>query len=170
VSAPCRRLLGDPSGERYGHGYPNRRRGRAPSPFGRYMRSRRSQWGFTVLLGLLLGETAWNATVPMAGIAPGALEVGVFAWLCLVFVGVELMVWFVPLTVIDDRGIRRHGLTRPRRIGWDEVADFSGEAYGRSARVFVHLHDGRRVRLYGVPAAAAPGLLNLIGSVPPSAV
>jgi hypothetical protein len=139
-----------------------------PSPFGRYMRSRRSQWGFTVLLGLFLAESVWNATVRTTGWKPGAWELGVLVEACVVFVVGELMLWVIPLTVIDEQGIRRRGLTRPRRTGWDEVEDFSGEAYGRSEWVFVHLRDGRRVRLHGVPAPALPRLFRFIESAPPS--
>lgn len=136
------------------------------SPFGRYMRTRLARLGFTVGPALLVATTAWPVAAPIAGLRTTGLEVGALVWACVVFVGIQLSIWLVPMTVINERGIRRT-LNRPRRIAWDEVEDFSIEAYGPSAWVFAHLHDERRVRLYGVPAAAVPGLSRLIGSVPP---
>jgi hypothetical protein len=141
-----------------------------PSPFGRYMRSRRARLGLTVGPALLVAATAWPVVHPVAGLRTTAFELVTLVWVCVVFVGIQLSIWLLPLTVIDEHGIRRRGLSRPRRIGWDEVGDCSVEAYERSAWVFVHLRDERRVRLYGVPAEVAPGLLRPIRSAPPAAV
>ena len=134
------------------------------SPYGSYRRSSLARLGFTVGPALLV-TTAWNTASPVPGVRTTAWDLSALIFSCIVFVGIQLGIWLVPLTVIDERGIRRT-LNRPRRIGWDEVQDFSVEGYERSAWVFVHLSGGRRVRLYGVPAAVVPGLLGLIG-VPP---
>ena len=99
------------------------------SPYGRYMRSRLARLGFTVGPALLVATTAWNAASPVPGVRTTAWDLSALVFSCFVFVGIQLSIWLVPLTVIDERGIRRT-LSRPRRTVWDEVQDFSVEGYG----------------------------------------
>jgi hypothetical protein len=137
--------------------------GAPPSPFGRYMRSRREQWAFTLLLLLLLLATPTLQLVrPADGMSTRGWDLAAFLFNGVVAVTMVLLIWLVPLTVINERGILRV-FGRSRRISWDEVTYFSVENFSRPPRVFVHLGERRRLRLMGVPAEVVPGLLIQIG-------
>ena len=72
----------------------------------------------------------------------------------MVVLGIGLAFWFVPSTVVDQRGIHPRLIGRYRHILWADAVGFLVVRTWRYARVEVQLPNGHNVQLVGVPASA----------------
>jgi hypothetical protein len=120
-----------------------------PIRSGRYLLAlpRRLYLAALVVVELWFGYSNWRSEITP----------GFFRWAVVVVTAAVLVVavaaWFVPVTVVDERGI--HRLTgRYRHILWADVAGFHVVRIWHFARVEAQIPNGRNVILAGVPASA----------------
>jgi hypothetical protein len=119
-----------------------------PIRAGRYLIPPARRWSLAILDASYLGYGSWNWGRP-----PGeSVSVAVLA-LYAAALGLAVVSWFIPATVVDQWGIHRP-FGRHRHILWADVADFLVVRTWRFARVEVQLPSARNVCLSGVPVSA----------------
>ncbi|WP_319462143.1 PH domain-containing protein [Micromonospora sp. RTP1Z1] len=99
------------------------------------------------------------AIVASIGALPLATARWWLLWVLLIPLAVAVWAWRSG-TEADPQELRLRALTGQRRIGWERVAELTGDERGRA---IVRLDDGERLVLPAVRAADLPRLISATG-------